>query len=82
MCSEESIMRASIAVLVEPPRRPLAYGVFGLVFGLAWAIGGYVYTSLLAEPLYVLLYAVATSVASLYLYTHLARHSQGGPRAS
>jgi len=82
MCSEESIMRASIAVLVEPPRRPLAYGVFGLVFGLAWAIGGYVYTSLLAEPLYMLLYAVATSVASLYLYAHLARHSQRGPRAS
>jgi MFS family permease len=72
MCSEESIMRASIAVLVEPPRRPLAYGVFGLVFGLAWAIGGYIYTLLLAEPLYMLLYAVATSTTSLYLYADLA----------
>jgi len=75
MCSEESVMRASIAVLVEPSRRPLAYGVFGLVFGLAWAIGGYVYTSLLAEPLCMLLYALATSVASLYLYAVLAKYS-------
>jgi MFS family permease len=72
MCSEESMMRASIAVLVEPPRRPLAYGVFGLVFGLAWAIGGYIYALLLAEPLYMLLYAVATSATSIYLYADLA----------
>ena len=78
MCSEESVMRASVAVLVEPSKRPLAYGVFGLVFGLAWAIGGYVYTSLLAEPLHMLLYAIATSVASLYLYAVLARHHQRG----
>ena len=74
MCSEESVMRASIAVLVEPSKRPLAYGVFGLVFGLAWAVGGYVYTLLLLEPLYMLLYALATSVASFYLYAMLARH--------
>jgi MFS family permease len=75
MCSEESIMRASIALLVEPSKRPLAYGVFGLVFGLTWAIGGYIYTALLTEPLYMLIYAFATSTTSLYLYTILAKQS-------
>jgi len=73
MCSEESVMRASIAVLVEPSKRPLAYGVFGLVFGLAWALGGYVYTALLGEPLHMVLYAAATSAAATYLYSALAR---------
>ncbi len=73
MCSEESVMRASIAVLVEPSKRPLAYGVFGLVFGLAWALGGYVYTALLGEPLHMVLYAAAMSAAATYLYSALAR---------
>ena len=75
MCSEESIMRASIALLVEPSKRPLAYGVFGLIFGFTWAIGGYIYTALLGEPLYMLLYALTTSIISLYLYIGLAETS-------
>ena len=75
MCSEESVMRASVAVLVEPSKRPLAYGVFGLVFGLAWALGGYVYTALLGEPLHMILYALATSAAALYLYSMLTRRA-------
>jgi len=75
MCSEESIMRASIALLVEPPRRPLAYGFFGLVFGFMWAVGGYVYTVLIDKPLCMLLYAIATSLASMYLYVTLIMRS-------
>jgi len=75
MCSEESIMRASIALLVEPSKRPLAYGVFGLLFGLTWALGGYIYTTLLGKPLYMLLYALITSLISLYLYIILAKRS-------
>ena len=73
MCSEESIMRASIALLVKPSNRPLAYGVFGLVFGLTWALGGYIYTALLGETLYMLLYVLITSITSLCLYTVLAK---------
>jgi hypothetical protein len=72
MCSEESIMRATIAVLVEPSKRPLAYGLFGLLFGLTWAIGGYIYTALIPEPVYVVAYALITSTTSLYMYIHLA----------
>jgi MFS family permease len=71
MCSEESVMRASIALLVEPPKRPLAYGFFGLVFGFMWAVGGYIYTVLIDKPLYMLLYAIMTSIASIYLYITL-----------
>jgi len=73
MCSEESIMRATITVLVEPSRRPLAYGLFGLLFGLTWAIGGYIYTALIPEPVYMVAYALITSTTSLYMYIHLAR---------
>jgi len=74
MCSEESIMKASIACLVEPPKRPLAYGVFGLFFGLAWAIGGFIYSHALAswsKP-HVLVYATAASATSAYLYAKLS----------
>jgi MFS family permease len=80
MCSEESIMRASIALLVEPSNRPLAYGVFGLMFGLTWALGGYIYTALLREPLYMLLYALATSVTSLCLYAALTKTTSAAAR--
>ena len=73
MCSEESVMRATIAVLVEPSKRPLAYGLFGLLFGLMWAIGGYIYTALIPEPVYMVVYALITSTTSLYMYIHLAR---------
>jgi hypothetical protein len=76
MCSEESIMRATIALLVEPSRRPLAYGLYGLVFGAVWALGGYVYTALLAEPLYMLLYALITSIIAFYLYVVLAKQTK------
>lgn len=68
MCSEESIMRATIAVLVEPSKRPLAYGLFGLLFGSIWALGGFIYTAILGSPVYMVIYAVATSLLSLYLY--------------
>jgi len=71
MCSEESIMRASIALLVEPSKRPLAYGVFGLLFGLTWALGGYIYVALFVNPLYIVSYALITSLISLHLYKYL-----------
>jgi len=71
MSSEESIMRAAIAVLVEPSKRPLAYGIFGLVFGFTWALGGFIYTLLLENPVYVLFYAISTSLISIYLYSQI-----------
>ncbi len=71
MCSEESIMKASIAYLVDPPKRPLAYGAFGLLFGLLWSLGGFVYSYLLPNKLYTTTYALITSTASLIAYVKL-----------
>ena len=77
MCSEESVMRASIVKLVEPSKRPLAYGLFGVVFGLAWAIGGYTYSLLLASKIYLMVYTLTTAITSLYLYHILTSHTKG-----
>lgn len=71
MCSEESIMKASVALLVEPPKRPLAYGALGLFFGIFWATGGYIYTLLLTQPVYAVIYSAAINAISLYMYTLL-----------
>jgi MFS family permease len=72
-CSEESIMRATIALLVEPSKRPLAYGLFGLVFGLAWAIGGFIYSAILHSVYHMILFSTTTGLISLLLYTKLAK---------
>jgi MFS family permease len=72
-CSEESIMRATIALLVEPSKRPLAYGLFGLVFGLAWAIGGFIYSAILYSVYHMILFSTTTGLISLLLYTKLAK---------
>uniref|UniRef100_A0A7C5UVY3 MFS transporter n=1 Tax=Ignisphaera aggregans TaxID=334771 RepID=A0A7C5UVY3_9CREN len=77
MCSEESIMRASIVKLVEPSKRPLAYGLFGVVFGLSWAIGGYIYSMFLTSKTHLIVYTLTTAITSLYLYHILTSHIKG-----
>jgi len=77
MCSEESIMRASIVKLVEPSKRPLAYGLFGVAFGLAWAIGGYIYSMILTSKIYLIVYTLTTAITSLYLYHILTSQTKG-----
>ncbi|MEM1562096.1 MAG: hypothetical protein QXE73_01600 [Candidatus Bathyarchaeia archaeon] len=64
--------KASVALLVEPPKRPLAYGALGLFFGIFWALGGYIYTLLLAQPFYAVIYSAAINAISLYMYNSLA----------
>jgi MFS family permease len=62
----ETIMRASIADLVDPEKRALAYGTFGLIFGLAWTAGSFIYAFLLSISTYlVLIYTVATQMFSI-----------------
>lgn len=46
----ETIMRASIADLLPPEKRALGYGVYGLVYGVSWAIGSFIYAYLLPQP--------------------------------
>jgi len=38
----ETNMRAGIADLVKPELRAMAYGTFGLVYGITWTVGGFV----------------------------------------
>jgi len=68
MCSEESIMRATIAVLVEPSKSRWHMVYSGFYSGLFGALGGFIYTAILGSPVYMVIYAVATSLLSLYLY--------------
>ncbi|MEM1642129.1 MAG: MFS transporter [Desulfurococcaceae archaeon] len=71
MCSEESVMRAALARIVEPSNRPIAYGVFSVTFGAFWAVGGYIYTTLLSTPTIALSYGLASNMVSLVLYLYL-----------
>lgn len=40
MGTQESIMRAAIAIMTRSDRRATAYGIFNAVYGFAWLIGG------------------------------------------
>ena len=76
MCSEESVMRASIAVLVEPSKRPFAYGLFGLLVGVMWMIGGFIYSLILENPLHVLVYSSIINIVSAYFYMMMLRRKR------
>ncbi|MEM4482270.1 MAG: MFS transporter, partial [Desulfurococcaceae archaeon] len=67
-CYEESVMRAALASILEPSKRPFGYGLFGLIYGVMWAVGGYIYSNLFSSTLYVLLYTLITNLLSLMLY--------------
>ncbi|MFN4046705.1 MAG: MFS transporter, partial [Acidilobaceae archaeon] len=44
MSAEESILRASVVKLVAPERRAAAFGIYSIIFGGFWAIGGALYS--------------------------------------
>ncbi|MCX8185062.1 MAG: MFS transporter [Sulfolobales archaeon] len=61
----ETNMRAAVADFVEPQRRSLAYGTFGLLTGLSWSIGGFAISTIASNKLLLLIYVLAMEVASL-----------------
>lgn len=64
----ETIMRASIADLVDPGKRAMAYGVFGLLFGVSWTLGAFVYSLLLSvDPWLTTLYTLSVETVSIIL---------------
>lgn len=68
MGASETIMRASIADIVKPESLAIGYGLFGMIYGLSWGIGGFLITGLIAiSPIYVALYILITQLASLIL---------------
>lgn len=69
----ETIMRASIADLVEPSKRALAYGVFGLLFGISWTIGAFIFSIIIWSSAIVLLYVSVLQITSVILVTYLSR---------
>ncbi|MCS7098955.1 MAG: MFS transporter [Sulfolobales archaeon] len=61
----ETNMRAAVADLVEPGKRSLAYGTFGLLTGLSWSLGGFAISSIAGNKLLLLSYVVTVEFVSL-----------------
>ncbi len=68
----ETNMRAGVADIVEEKQRALAYGVFGLVYGVSWTLGGFIITPLINLGVYTTtIYIIAVEIISIILL-HLA----------
>ncbi len=64
----ETNMRAAIADIVDEKQRALAYGTFGLVYGVSWTIGGFIITMLINYGMYITtMYIIAVEIASIIL---------------
>lgn len=78
MGAQESIMRAAVAEMTPVERRGTAYGVFNMVFGVAWFAGsaaiGILYDFSVAA---VIIFSVCLQMAAIPLFW-LAVRAQGG----
>lgn len=74
MAIYETNMRAAIPDLVDPSRRALAYGTYGLIYGSAWMFGGFAAGFIYSvSPVYLIPYSVAMEAASLLTMIPLLR---------
>lgn len=70
----ETNMRAAIPDLVEPDRRALAYGTYGLIYGVAWMLGGVLAGAIYTlNPTYLIPYVLITELSSLTVMIYLLR---------
>ena len=70
----ETNMRAAIPDLVEPSRRALAYGTYGLIYGSAWMLGGVLAGAIYTlNPSYLIPYVLITEVSALVVMSYLLR---------
>lgn len=70
----ETVMRASVADLVNEGLLALAYGVFGLVYGVAWTLGGFAITVLLQMSVTITVtYVALAETLSMLLMVLLSR---------
>lgn len=72
MAIYEVNMRVAVADLVEPSVRALAYGLYGLIYGVFWAIGGFILTyliniSIVSTIIYVTVVETASTITLYYL---------------
>lgn len=72
----ETIMRASIADMVDRSELAMAYGVFGMLYGSSWGIGGVIMTFLLQLSVTAAIsYVAITQVLSLLVLVVLTKKS-------
>jgi len=70
----ETNMRAGVADLVEPGKRAMAYGVFGLAYGLAWTAGAFLLATLFSySAVLAVAYTTAVEACSLVLLIGLEK---------
>ncbi|MEM2434701.1 MAG: hypothetical protein QXU55_07365, partial [Candidatus Bathyarchaeia archaeon] len=70
----ETIMRASIADIADRNRLAIAYGIFGMLYGVSWSIGGFIITLLLQLSAPIAIgYATLTQASSLLMLAVLNR---------
>ncbi|MEM4798619.1 MAG: MFS transporter [Sulfolobales archaeon] len=68
----ETIMRASIADIMSGSKLALAYGVFGLLYGVAWTVGGFIVAPLLEISVEsAVLYVVISQIISVAMIFRL-----------
>ncbi|MEM0026878.1 MAG: MFS transporter [Ignisphaera sp.] len=66
----ETIMRASIADILPPERRAMGYGTFGLIYGVSWTLGAFIFAYLLQiSAVVTAVYTVIMQAASIVLIT-------------
>ncbi|MEM1587161.1 MAG: MFS transporter [Candidatus Bathyarchaeia archaeon] len=70
----ETIMRASIADIADRDGLAVAYGIFGMLYGVSWGVGGFIITFLLELSAPIAIgYATLTQVLSLLMLAVLNR---------
>ncbi|MEM2213889.1 MAG: MFS transporter [Candidatus Nezhaarchaeales archaeon] len=67
----ETIMRASIADIVDKGKLAIAYGTFGMIYGSSWSIGGFMMTFMLQLSAPIVIGYVALTQASSLLVLFL-----------
>ncbi|MDH5815367.1 MAG: MFS transporter [Candidatus Nezhaarchaeota archaeon] len=72
----ETIMRASIVDIVHRDNLAMAYGTFGMLYGISWSIGGFIMTlALQLSASIAIIHVVLTQAASLLTLTFLTIRS-------
>jgi len=74
----ETVMRASIADLVEPGSRAYAYGLYGLVFGSSWTIGNVLIGILLNNKWknYLIIYVIVVEIISFIILLKIVKEQE------
>jgi len=74
MGASETVMRASIADIVSRDRLAVAYGIFGMLYGISWGVGGFIITFLLQTSAPMAIgYMILTQALSLLILAVLNR---------